>query len=117
MGPTDEGDARKSIPAHQSRLELWLEQSIILFAKSMVALGFVAAVYGSLVASFFYCCGTDGWEFANPSKSPLGAVVTVLLVWPVVGLLCLLLQDGLGEILKAVGRRSKGLASALRRGR
>src|SRR5712691_8348141 len=104
MGPTNKGDARKGIPGYQSRLELWLERGIILFAKSMVALGFVAAVYGFLVTSFFYCCGTDGWEYANPNKSPLGAVVTVLLVWPVGGLLCLLLQDGLGEILQAVGR-------------
>ena len=81
----------------------------------MVVLAFAAVVYGSLVASFFSCCGIDGWDYANPNKSPLGGVVTVVVVWPAVGLVCLVLGEGLGELFQAIPRARKGLLNAIRR--
>jgi hypothetical protein len=77
----------------------------------MVALAFVVTVYAVLVGFFFLCCGAEVFSFADPARSPLGPVLTVLIVWPLGGFLCLLLQSGLGDILSAVG---KGVRAAIR---
>jgi hypothetical protein len=98
-------------PAGQSAVERVIERAIVLFAKAMVAMAFVVTVYGVLVGFFFLCCGMEVLSFANPARSPLGPVVTILVVWPLGGFLCLFLQGGLGDILNAVG---KGVQAAIR---
>ncbi len=90
------------------------ERAIVLFAKSIAAMAYVSVAYGVLVASFFFCCGVDGISFANPAKNPLGPAVTILVVWPVVGFVCLLLQGGLGDILEGVDKGVRRLIRAFR---
>ena len=87
----------------------FVERGIVLFAKAMVAMAYVVAAYGVLVAGFFLCCGTDAFTFAHPGKSPLGPLVTILMVWPIGGLLCLILQGGLEGLLEAVGKGMRRL--------
>ena len=98
-------------PGGQNTAERMIEQAIVLFAKAMVAMAFVVTVYGVLVGFFFLCCGTEAFSFANPGRSPLGPLMTILVVWPLGGFLCLFLQGGLGDILSAVG---KGVRAAIR---
>jgi hypothetical protein len=102
---------RLPTPGGQNAVERMIEQAIVLVAKAMVAMAFVVTVYGILVGFFFLCCGTEVFSFANPARSPLGPVVTILVVWPLGGFLCLFLQGGLGDILNAVG---KGVHAAIR---
>ena len=85
----------------------------MLFAKSMVAMAYVSVAYGVLVASFF-CCGIDAISFANPAKSPFGPLLTILVVWPVVGFVCLLLDGGLGELLSAVDKGARRIVRHFR---
>jgi hypothetical protein len=88
---------------------------VVLFAQGMVALGAAAAVYGFLVAMFFFCCGLETVAYFHPSRSPWGAVVTIAIVWPFVGPLCVVLQGGPGELLdivaKGVRRVVRGVGS------
>jgi hypothetical protein len=86
-----------------------VERCIVLLAKAIVALAFVVTAYGILVAGFFFCCGTNAFSFAHPAKSPLGPLVTILLVWPVGGFLCLILQGALEILLDAVGKGTRRL--------
>jgi hypothetical protein len=111
MTPEPAEQPESPTPSGQNGVERFLERGIVLFAKAMVAMAFVVTVYGVLVGFFFICCGAEVFSFANPARSPLGPLVTVLVVWPLGGFLCLFLQDGLGDILKAVG---KGLQAAIR---
>ncbi len=76
--------------------------------------GVVMVVYGVLVGSFFVCCGVDSLTLANPTKSPLGPAATILIVWPLGGLLCLLLDGGLGDLLDVVERGTKWLIRTVR---
>lgn len=92
-----------------------VERGIVLFAKAMVAMAYVSLAYGILVASFFFCCGVDGLGLANPAKSPLGPLVTIVVVWPIVGFLCLLLDGGLGDLLEGVEKSARWLIRAFRR--
>jgi hypothetical protein len=97
-----------------------IERAIVLFAKAMVAMAFVVAVYAFLVFFFFTCCGLDAFSsasYANPARSPLGPVVTILIVWPLGGFFCLVLQGALEGILDAVGKRVHGAMQAIRRPR
>ena len=98
-------------PAGQNAVERAVERAIVLFAKALVAMAYVLTVYGILVGFFFLCCGMEVFSFANPTRSPLGPVMTILVVWPLGGFLCLFLQGGLGDILNAVG---KGVHAAIR---
>jgi hypothetical protein len=91
-----------------------VERGAILFAKAMVALAYVSVAYGILVASFFLCCGIDGLTLVNPAKSPFGAAITVLVVWPVGGFVCLLLDGGLGDLLDGVERGGKWVVGRIR---
>lgn len=91
-------------PDGQTRTERLIERGVVLFAQAMVALGGAAAVYGFLVVMFFICCGVETLAYFHPSRSPLGAAVTIAVVWPLVGLLCVTLQGGPGELLDLVAR-------------
>ena len=91
-------------PDGQTRTERLVERGIVLFAQAMVALGGAAAVYGFLVVMFFFCCGPETVAYFHPSRSPLGAVVTIGVVWPLVGLLCVMLQGSPGELLDLVAK-------------
>jgi MFS-type transporter involved in bile tolerance (Atg22 family) len=91
-------------PGGQSRTERLLERCVVLFAQAMVALGGAVAVYGFLVAMFFFCCGVETLTYFHPARSPLGAAVTIAVVWPLVGFLCVALQGGPGELLDLVAR-------------
>ena len=100
--------------------ERGIERAIVLFAKAMVAMAFVVAVYAFLVFFFFTCCGLDGFSsasYANPTSSPLGPVLTILIVWPLGGFLCLVLQGALESILEAVGKWVRRAIQAIRRPR
>jgi hypothetical protein len=97
----------------QTRTERIIERGIVFFAQAMVALGGAAAVYGFLVAMFFVCCGVETVAYFHPSRSPLGAVVTIAVIWPLVGLLCIMLEGSLGELLDLV---ANGVRRVLRRG-
>ena len=109
-----EDTPRSGAPGYQTAFERWLERLFILFAKAMTAMAFVVVVYGVLVGSFFVCCGVDSLALANPTKSPLGPAATILIVWPLGGLLCLLLDGGLGDLLEAVEKGTKRLIRAVR---
>ena len=111
MTPESADPHPSSSRARQTSVERGVERAIVLFAKAMVAMAFIATAYSVLVASFFLCCGTDGFSYANPTRSPLGPVLTIVVVWPIVGFVCLFLQGGLEEILKAVGN---GVRAAIR---
>ncbi len=96
-------------PASQGQnvVERVIERAVIVFAQTMVVVAIAAVVYGFLVMMFFFCCGVQGVDtttYFNPARSPLGPAATVLLVWPVVGLLCLALQDGPGELLRLISK-------------
>jgi membrane associated rhomboid family serine protease len=88
----------------QTWTERLIERSVVLFAQAMVVLGATAAVYGFFVAMFFFCCGVETLVYFHPSRSPLGSIVTIVVVWPLIGLLCLALQGGPREILDIVAR-------------
>ena len=111
MTPEPADQPPSATPVGQNSVERVLERAIVLFAKAMVAMAFVVTVYGVLVGFFFLCCGTEVFSFANPARSPLGPLLTILVVWPLGGFLCLFLQGGLGDILKAVG---DGVHAAIR---
>ncbi len=102
-------------PEGQSRVEQVLERSVILFAKAMVALGLAAVVYGVLVMFFFLCCGVEGGRYVDPSKSPLGAAITVVLIWPVAGFLCFALQGSPRDLLAAAKKFARAAWQAVRR--
>ncbi len=82
---------------------------VVLLAKAMTALAYVAVAYGVFVVGFFACCGMDGLSLLNPWKSPFGPIVTVLVVWPAGGFVCLLLDGGLEFALATVDRGTKWL--------
>jgi hypothetical protein len=88
----------------QTQTERLIERGVVLFAQAMVVLGAAAAVYGFLVAMFFFCCGVEALAYFHPSRSPFGSVVTIVVVWPLVGLLCLALQGDPRELLDIVAR-------------
>lgn len=103
-------------PAHggRSRTERVIERCVIVFAQSMVVLGVAVAVYGFLVLMFFACCGFDTITYFHPSRSPLGPAMTVLVIWPLVGLVCVALQGGPGELLDIVGRAVQRIIGRMR---
>jgi hypothetical protein len=80
--------AYSTIPGHQSGVEFSLERGLILLARVLGVVAFGVAAYAALVFSFFLCCGIDGSAYLHPGKSPFGWAVTVFLVWPIIGLLC-----------------------------
>jgi hypothetical protein len=102
-------------PGGQNRLEQMLERGVIVFAKAMVALGLAAVVYGVLVMSFFLCCGVEGGRHVDPSKSPLGAAITIGLMWPLVGFVCFALQGSPKDLLAAVKKFARAAWQAVRR--
>ncbi len=76
-----------------------MERSVVLLARVLGVVAFGVAVYVALTISFFACCGVDGSAFVHPAKSPFGWAVTVFVVWPVVGLLCVACEGALeGEV-------------------
>jgi hypothetical protein len=95
-----------------------IERTVILFAQAMVLLATAFVVYGLLVAVFFVCCGADAVSYFHPSRSPFGPVVTVVVVWPVVGLLCLALhgksRDAFEATRRATLRLLRGVGSGPR---
>ena len=113
--PVNDPAATGLRPDTQNPTERVIERAVILFAQAMIVLAAVFAGYGFLVAMFFYCCGADAVNYFHPSKSPFGPVVTLAVVWPAVGLLCLALQGGAREMLVAVAngvRRLRGGVSS-----
>jgi hypothetical protein len=70
----------------------------------MVVLGVVAVVYGFLVAMFFFCCGVGNMSYFDPSHSPLRSWATILLVWPLVGLACVMLDGAPGDLVRLTKR-------------
>ena len=107
-----ENDASKA--DGQDRVELMLERGVILFAKGMVALALAALVYGVLVIGFFFCCGVEGGSYVDPRRSPLGAAVTIAVVWPLVGFLCFGLQGDPRDLLRGLMRLARSAWAAVR---
>jgi hydrogenase-4 membrane subunit HyfE len=112
--PVEPDDAAGK-PDGQNRVERMLERTIVLFAKAMVALGLAALVYGALVMSFFFCCGVESGRYVDPSRSPLGAIATILVIWPLVGFLCFALQGGPSDLLVAIKKFARAAWRAVRR--
>ena len=76
----------------QDQVERMLERGVILVAKGMVTLAVAALVYGCLVIAFFLCCGVGAGSYVDPKRSPLGAALTIAVIWPLMGFLCFGLQ-------------------------
>jgi hypothetical protein len=103
-------------PDGRDRVERVLERIVILFAKAMVALVLAVLVYGFLVMSFFVFWGPDVGGYLDPRRSPLGAAVTVVVIWPVVGFLCLAVLDKPRDRVRRVKKFAKAAWHAVRRG-
>lgn len=103
-------------PEPQDRVARMVERIVILFAKAMVALVLAVLVYGLLVMSFFLCCGPDVGGYLDPRQSPLGAAVTAVVIWPLVGFLCFAAMDEPRDLVRLAKRLAKGAWDAVRRG-
>ena len=87
-----------------------LERVVIGMSKGFIALGAVAAIWAFLTLNFFSCCGVDASSYFDPTVSPLAYWPTVTLVWPAIGLLCIL-GEGIPDAVCAVVRRVRALAN------
>jgi hypothetical protein len=92
------------IPGHQGALERRLEHGVVLLARVIGVVACGVAVYAGLVFFFFLCCGIDGSSYVHPGRSPFGPAMTVLLVWPAIGLLCVASEALFEAGAKAVAR-------------
>jgi hypothetical protein len=100
-GAPSGGQTSTEVPEHQSAFELAVERAVILVVKAFATgLG----VYLVLVAFFFMCCGTGIFSYTDPARSPFGPIVTIVVVWPVAGLLCVVGGDALGEGIRLLPR-------------
>ena len=99
----------------QNRVERMLERVVILLAKGMVALAVAALVYGGLVIAFFLCCGVQAGSYVDPQRSPLGAVLTIAVIWPFVGFLCSGLLGDPRELIRGLTKFAKSAWAAVRR--
>jgi hypothetical protein len=67
-----------------------VERMLIRGGKALVVVLIGGAVWGVLALSFFLCRGFDGCALADARLSRLGSVITIGLVWPALGLACLI---------------------------
>jgi hypothetical protein len=112
---SNDGGAKGDAAVHGSAPSTRFERCLSIFAKSLRLVAYVAIVYGLLALGFFLCCGVDPILYASPSRSPFGSLITVLLVWPVLGLLCLAAWGvEPRDVLKAADKSLKGLLRGLR---
>ncbi len=91
-----------------------VERILLGLGRTIVGLAFGIVVLGALILSFFACCGWDGSTWVDPRVSPHGPYVTILLVWPAIGALCLLGQGLITEMANALGWIRKRLSGARR---
>jgi hypothetical protein len=100
----------------RSGLERVVEQGLLTLGRIVVAVVLGAVVWGFLVASFFLCCavGPNAVGWADPRSGPGGPWITVLIIWPLTGFFCMMLQSVPGELLGAGVSGAKHLLSALR---
>ena len=68
-----------------------------------MALVAAGAIWGALTLHFFLWCGIGVSAYFDPRVSPLGYAATMGLVWPAIGLLCIL-GEGLVEGVRIIGR-------------
>ena len=99
----------------QDQVERMLERGVILVAKGMVTLAVAALVYGCLVIAFFLCCGVGAGSYVDPKRSPLGAALTIAVIWPLVGFLCFGLQGDPRELFRGLAKFARSAWAAVRR--
>jgi hypothetical protein len=93
-----------------------VERGLLLLSKAIVAILVGACVWMFGVASLFLCCAItgDAWSWFPPTSGAFGPWITILVVWPVTGLVCLVLQSILGDLPSLVGKGAKRLFNHVR---
>ena len=85
-----------------------LERVVVAISKAFIALAAGAGVWSFLALNSFACCGIGLNSHLDPVVSPFGYWPTIALVWPGMGLLCILGQgvvEGLVGGIRFIVRR------------
>ena len=85
-----------------------LERALIRGNKVILFLLIGGAIWAVLTLSLFLCSGLEGCALADGRLNRLGPILTLGVVWPALGLLCLIghvLVQGLPELVARVFSR------------
>jgi len=86
-----------------------LERVVLGISKAFIALAAFAGVWSFLTLYFFACCGVSLDSHLDPAVSPFGYWPTITVLWPAMGLLCILAEGMVRSIRFVIRRLVEGI--------